>query len=122
MGGFFKGSESKSTTKSYPMTHYMPDWMKQSAEQAMQGLMPTYNIGFGGQQFPIVSNQWANLMKTLYSPVGQTSTTTQGSMSPFSGMLMAAAPFLPYQSMFSGLGAFPNIQTIRGGQGGGYGW
>ena len=120
MGGFFQGSEGKSKTESYPMTHYMPDWMKTSAENAMKGLIPTYNIGFGGQQFPIVSNQWANLMKTLYSPVGQTSVQTQGSMSPFAAMATAAMPFLPYSSVFGG--GFPNIQTIRGGQGGGYGW
>jgi len=105
MGGFFKGSEGKSVTKTKPMyaAQTMPDWMVKSAEQAARGMHPSWNIGFGGQNIPIASQQFKNAAWP-WIPMGTTSEskTTQGSMSPFASMLTAAMPFLPYQNMFPG--------------------
>ena len=115
MGGFFKGSEGKSKSTSKPVMAYqqMPDWMMQRAEEAARGMYPSWNINFGGQNIPIASRQFNAAAWPWITPVGteSTSTSTQGSPSPFSSMFTAAAPFLPYNNIFSSVAAPMNMAT-----------
>ena len=145
LGGMMSGKGKKeSAAKVKAPIQYMPKWMQQQIGTAMRGMHPTVNIGFGSGgpgggpiSFPKASTPYTQMAQAYYSPSITIPTTT--GMNPFASGLAAAMPYFQYQNPFAGsrnvqsqqvLGSnpfttgmmYPNVTTIRGGQGGGYGF